>query len=446
MFRRAYTNGPLCRPARASMMTGTYTHQHGVDHNLGVIANPEGPSHVRDLRQNGYDTGLIGKAHLYFGESHPRHYSGILEQWGFMSFVELVGPTEQTWRPTAYSDFLREDTPVGEDDKFDRWLDYNEQYTWTSPPPDVEPWNLGTEDHMDVFTANKAVDWLANRNPDRPFYLQLNFPGPHKPFDATSEFRDLFPLDNPDLPEVISDPPEGAVSPHVQQLLVIKSEQWSDEAVANLQTSYYAKVMLVDMAIGRVLDAMEEAGLLDDTWIIYGSDHGEMLADHSLTGKIVFFEGATRVPLIIRPPGGLQTSWVSDALVDTVDITATIAALGGVPDSRMPGKSLERKVWLGGEHAEAHFHKPYVISSNIGDAMIRSNLYKVCYDFERGTVTEAYDLAKDPNERSNLIADPEYQDIIEQHLEWLLAEVAANPPLEDQEDFGTFGAGDTGQP
>ena len=447
LFRRAYTNGPLCRPARASMMTGTYTHQHGVDHNLGVIANPQGPSHVRDLRANGYETGLVGKAHLYFGDNHPDNYKFLMDDWGFSSTVELVGPTEQTWRSTAYSEFLQATTPPGEEDKFQRWLDYNKQYTWTSPPPDVEPWNLGTEDHMDVFTAEKAIEWLENRESGRPFYLQLNFPGPHKPFDATSEFRDQFPTTDPALPEVISDPPTGDVSPHVEQLLKIKSEEWTDESVANLQTSYYAKVMLVDMALGRVLDAMEASGLLDNTWIIYCSDHGEMLADHSLTGKIVFFEGATRVPLIIRPPGGLQQGWVSDGLVDTVDVTATILELAGAKNPSLPGKSVAKKVMLGGDHPEANFHKTFVVSSNIGDAMIRSNLYKVCFDFARGQATEAYDLGNDPLERNNVVNDPDYREIVEEHVTWLMSEVANHPPLADQVDFDTpSGGSDTGLP
>lgn len=405
LFRRNYTNAPLCRPARGAMMSGLYPHQTGLVHNLTEV-DPEMPSHVRRMRDEaGYHTMVIGKVHLYDGEKHADNYKSVLNTLGFSDSIELLGQDEQTWRKSQYSDWLTATTPAGERDKYQRYIEYHDAYDWFSPPPDAEPWALATFDHLDQYCARRTIEWLDQWDGDAPFYLQVNFPGPHKPFNATSEFRAKFDLATAPFPEAILVDPVHP-SPLVDQLTTIKYEAWDAETVRKLQLSYYATVNLVDDAVGQVLAVLEARGLLDDTWVIYHSDHGEMLGDHRLTGKVVFYEGAMHVPLMIRPPGGI-TGWQSDALVDTLDVSTSILALAGLGrSSTEPGRSLVPTVERGAEHPDAHTGKSEVVGGDLGYWFLRTDTHKIGYDPVEERVVEMFDLEADPSELTNLYEFP----------------------------------------
>ncbi len=404
-FARAYTNAPLCRPARAVMLSGRYPHQTGVVHNW-TLPPPSGPSHVRRMRDEaGYHTMVIGKFHLYEGKEHTDEYLALMAEFGFSDAIELLGQTDQTERRTQYSDWLTATTPEGEGDKFARYIDYTEQYTWFSPPPDAEPWRLTTEDHLDQYTARRAVTWLQEYTSDQPFYLQLNFPGPHKPFNATSEFRALYDLTKTPFPGAILEIPKDP-SPIVEQYLGIKYEEWTDTTWRELALAYYATVTLVDDAIGQVLAELEASGRLDDTWIVFGGDHGEMLGDHMITGKVVFYEGSIRQALMIRPPGGTDP-WTSEALVDQTDVTSTILAIAGLAnEADQPGTPLDAKVMAGPLATDAQTHRTEVFGGDLGYYFIRDGRYKAGFDPEARRIMELFDLDADPDERVNLRSDP----------------------------------------
>jgi arylsulfatase len=413
LFNRMYTNGPVCRPARAAMMTGLYPHQAGVTTNVEEI-DPRGISHVRRIRDEaGYHTALVGKAHLYSGNTvHADNFRPRLEAMGFEEAFEQVGPTEQTWRPTAYSDYLVNTTEPGAESKWDRLTDYTENYDFSYPGHDAPPWNIPTEDHADVYTGRIAADWLRDRDPSRPFYLQLNFPGPHKPFSATQEYRDLYDPTDPDFPAPVLSEPDGPVSPLVETLLNLKGENWDPADARQLAADYLAGVTLIDDAIGHVLDTLQETGELDNTWVVYSSDHGELLADHHLTGKIAFYEGSWRVPLIIRPPQDLPP-WQSEALVDTVDMTASILEMAGLaPEPLAAGTSLVQKIYDGPNAVDANVHRQFILGANMGNFAIRTEHWKLTYDdtLVVPRPVELYDLENDPFEVLNRINEAPYAD------------------------------------
>lgn len=418
-FTNLFTNGPSCRPARATMMTGRYVHEHGVWDNY-MILDPAVANHVRDVRLAGYETAVIGKTHLHDDRTHTSLTTAILDEFGFEYVHELVGQSEQTWHETPYSDWLTATTPAGEVDKYERYIAYVEQYTWSSRAPDTEPWFLTTTDHLDRYTGQIAADWLRARNDPRPFYLQVNFPGPHKPFDATMEYRDLYSADDPNLPPAIDQRP---VNPGrlVQTLLEWKEEDFSTEQARLLQVQYLAKISLVDAGLGMVLDALEELGLLEDTWIVYASDHGELLGDHHLTGKIAFYEGAIRVPLVVRPPGG-TAPWVAEGYVDLTDLPATLRAMAGLaPDGTAPGRSLLERIAGGAGAPDAQEGRAEIVSQNMWNAMIRTPTHKLTYDIELAEPAELFDLQADPDELVNVIDDPAMASVKQDLLARLVA-------------------------
>ncbi|HHO53550.1 MAG TPA: hypothetical protein ENK18_22435, partial [Deltaproteobacteria bacterium] len=268
---------------------------------------------------------------------------------------------------------------------------------------DTPPWSLSTEDHLDSFCARTAAELIRAHPTQIPLYLQVNFPGPHKPFDPTSEF--LPDPDDPAMPLPIPGPPEPPHSPLSELYQAIKLEPWAEPEARALRAAYYGKVALIDRGIGLVLDAMRGAGLYDDAWIVVHSDHGELLADHGMTGKVLVYEGAIRVPLLIKPPGGLALPWVDRGQVDGMDVTATLLAMGGLDPTGLGDRDLTARVLGGSLGPAAHQDKP-VMFENLGHVGLRADDLKLGWDLELGRPVELFELSTDPQELHNRIDDP----------------------------------------
>lgn len=411
-FDTCVTNAPVCRPARVTMMTGQSVESHRIWTNA-LEPDPRSlSSHVSRLRDEaGYHTMVVGKTHLHDGRGHFDEHIERLRMWGFSDAVELPDP-QQHWMRSAHSDFLSRTTPAGEVDKHQRWKDYIQQYVWESLPPDADPWRLSTEDHLDSFCAREASRVIREYGGDAPMYLQVNFPGPHKPFDPTSEFTAALDPWDPAMPLPILEVPQEPVSPmnRTYQTEFGKLEDWTEESARNLRVSYYAKVAMVDRGVGMVLDALRDSGMYDDAWIVLMSDHGELLADHMMTGKVLVYEPAIRVPLIIRPPGGVS-GWVDRGEVDLLDVVSTLLVMGGLEPRGMGDQVLIDRVLEGTEGRSAHAGKT-ILFENMGYVGLRTAESKFGWDLESGLPVELFDLQLDPEERVNRIEDPGYRTVV----------------------------------
>jgi len=409
-FSRCCSNAPLCMPARASFMTGHYVRRHGVWNNH-LEADPDGPSHVRNIRDAGYHTAVIGKTHLYLHDAEPGHhtrdYQSVLERWGFVDSHELHGPLASYLNNSPYTDYL-----AGKDllEVHRKYIEDYLQDWWIgqSRPWELPPCPLPAEDHMDSYTGRQAVKWIKNYHDPKPFYLQVMFPGPHDPFDSPDEYRARYrPADMPTGP---MDPPAEPMPEYVRRALHRSNMSgMTTEQKQILQTHYYAKLTLIDEQIGRIIRALEEKGLLDNTWIVYSSDHGEMLGDHRLSHKVVFYDGALRIPCIVRPPRG-ASGWMSGALCDHTDLSATLLEIAGaetIPDS--PGRSLVAQVQSGPEDRAAHQGKAAVISEVVGMVMVRDNRFRLTLQADNLAPTDMFDLENDRTESNNIVRDPAYE-------------------------------------
>ena len=412
VFNRCYTSSPVCMPARASMMTGYQVHQHGV----WAFANPElryGQSHVRNIRDAGYRTGIVGKTHLWrHGEGHASDHEQEMLDWGFVDARETTGPSESLLTDSRYTDHLASRGLLDAHRQyFEMYLRGTRPFPWELPPTP-----LPTEDHLDVFIGGLAQQWIQDCPDDKPFYLQVNFGGPHDPWDAPPEYRRLYNPD--DMPVSARGERTGPLSPHVQLLLEHAPNKLHKMGKAQnqlLKANYYSKVTLIDDCVGAIVQSLKDRGLLDNTWIVFSSDHGEMLGDHGLLAKKVFYEGAINVPCVFRPPNG-RGQGSTDALVSHLDIVATLIDIcGAAPLQDSPSQSIAPV--LSGESATSDRQ---AVLSELGlppsaFVMVRTNEHKLSADAKTREPIELYDLAEDPGELHNLIEREDYAEL-RQHL------------------------------
>ena len=415
-FEICITNAPLCRPARISLLSGQPVGMHRHDDNQHVPRPGSLPSHVAELRDAGYHTAVVGKTHLHAGTGHLDQHKPALEAWGYREIVELPDAQLHQLR-SAHSDWLTATTRPGDVDKHVRWQDYVANHRPSSDPPDAAPWHLALEDHLDSFCARRAVELVHAAPGDRPLYLQVCFPGPHPPFDPPTE---LLP-DPHGLPPPITGKRSGPIAPMAVRYRRAQ-RGWTAADIARSRRAYFGKVALVDRCIGRVLAALAETRLDEQAWIILAADHGELLGDHGFFGKVLPFESAIRIPLLVRPPGG--TRGRSDrGVTELLDVTATIRSIAGL-DPGPWGTSLVDRV-----HAPASSAPRSVVFANLGYIGLRTPELTLTWDARTGDPLEVFDRGVDPEQLENRVEDPRYHDALRAGWSTVLHERELHRPL-----------------
>jgi len=429
VFPRCCASAPVCVTTRASLISGKPVHEHGV----WSMPDPElrhGTSQVRNIRDAGYHTAVVGKTHLRHGQRHTRDHLDEMHEWGYVEPTEISGPVESMTTDSPYTDHLAKKG----------LLDVHREYLRTYVRGERErvlvPWEtppclLPTEDHLDMYIARKAAEWVRGYTGAEPFYLQVCFGGPHNPWDSPASYRRLYDAES--MPLSITEEQKGPVAPLVEIMLAgaaAKLDRMSASQNRVMKTYYYGKVSLIDDGIGLVLDALRDHGHMDNTWIVYSADHGEMLGDHGLIAKKVFYEGAVKVPCVVRPPGGID-GWVSNGLTDHLDIAATLMdAAGAEAIEGSPGRSLVPLVDAGADDGNAQRHRAAVLSEFAGldpYSMVLTDRFKMTVDTRTREPLDLYDMAEDPAELHNRVDDPALagvrEAIAEEHLDRLLANV-----------------------
>jgi len=429
-FTRCTSNSPLCVPARTVLMTGQLVRESGIWSNRNC-ADENGPSHVRNIRDAGYNTAVIGKTHLWrhsaSGKSglHVREMDHNLEGWGFDYRLEINDPIETAWMDCHYTDYLASKGLLEDHRAFIKaWV--REAYRtgdpipWNQPPAPVPP-----GDDIDSFVGRSSVEWLEAYNSDKPFYLQVQFTGPHDPYDGPQSYRDQY--DASLLDPGISELPQQTSIPGMDPMNRCPSVATSTtEQRQRWRVGYYANVTLIDAWVGRILSTLKQKGELDNTWVIFNSDHGEMLGDHGLWSKANFYEQSVHVPCILRPaesrPLKNPTGWRSAALMEHIDLPATmidIAGAAALDDSL--GRSLLPYVDLKADDPKASQGKDAVLSELFGQSTICTDDYKLTVRADDSEPRQLFDLRNDPEELENVAGDPRYADtissLISRHLE-----------------------------
>jgi arylsulfatase A-like enzyme len=293
--------------------------------------------------------------------------------------------------------------------------------------------SVPAEYHQTTWCAEKAIDFIEHSAlfPETPWLFSVNMFDPHHPFDPPKDYLerymnilDQIPLPNYTEGELDNKPLPQQVEHHNAYCKpdFYPYSKMNDQDHRLIRAAYYAMIDLIDEQVGRIIDSLERTGQMENTLVIFMSDHGEMLGDHGIYLKGPhFYDPAVRVPLIISMPGTVKSGVRTKALVELVDLAPTLLEAAGLPmHPGMQGKSL----WplLRGE-LDSDFHRKDVYSEYYNSGfkqeqeeygpfatMIRTDDHKlvVHHGLELG---ELYDLKLDPEETNNLWNDNDYMEV-----------------------------------
>jgi len=407
-FDHAYTPTALCSPARASLLTGLFPHSHGVLNNVHddpAIATELDPSHptwAKTLRETGYQLGYVGKWHLgrSLGPDHHHFHDDLAAGYD----VEV-----------AESDRLLDDVHEA------TFAGSTMQIAGVDPRP-IEK----TDTHLDT---DRAIDLLSSyAELDTPFLLRVDYEGPHHPYMPPEPFASLY--DSADIPPwesfIDDDPRKPAAQARLLRQRGVEGMTWEDwQPIVAL---YYGFMTFIDSEIGRLLTALDELGLAENTIVIHTSDHGDMTGSHGgqFNKGPIMYDELYRVPLIIAEPGSGVAGATCSEMVSTTDLMPTIIELAGAElPAAVHGQSL---VPLLADTSPVGAGRASVFSEYHGEEwglysqrMVRTREAKFVYS-PHGT-DELYDLAADPHELVNRIDDeplqPLQNELEGEMLEWM---------------------------
>lgn len=400
-FARCITTSPLCMPARASFLTGQYPHNTGMWDNIGRVHDVYS-TYLHPLREAGYHTCHIGKSHLHphGGGRDLRAELPYMHALGWDDVLECTGPLSTQTTFSILTDWMQEEgiyQTFLED--YRRRAEHPGPALWPSPLPDGK--------HPDDFMARTAVEYIKNSDRSKPLFLFVGLGGPHNPWDPPKRFDTYKPEDMP--PPLPADPaPEWLIGPALEHhtKMMRHNKDVSAEQWARMRSLYSGRVEHVDYCMGQVLETWYECRGRD-TWVIFWSDHGDMLGDKRRIAKSVFYKGSVQVPAIVRPPNGCAAK-VCEGLVSTVDLTATLLDIAGCePQQNVFGKSL-----LPALNDPESVGSEFVVSEVHDETMISDGNWRMVVN-AKNEVLELYNIASDPDETINLAGRPGTEEQVE---------------------------------
>jgi arylsulfatase len=418
VYTQCHVTAASCAPARASLFKGYYPHTTGILKNADTWRR----SWIELLNDSGYHCTNVGKMHTwpfetelgfderYVVENKDRYLEGryYFDEWDkALRFRGLIKQQRELYRKR--------------DDYRDRLGAFE--------------WELPEDTHPDMFVGDMATWWINSYPKTAPLFLQIGFPGPHPPYDPIPRYAD--PYLKKDLPllevtqkELDNQPPAfKELRQHNQDIdhdsVVLELEPTEEQR--HLQRAYYlANVTMIDEKVGEIIDALEQNDYLDNSIIIFTSDHGDCLTDHGHSQKWTMYDSITRIPLIVWAPQKFQGGRVVDELCQQMDLGPTILELAGVEvphtlEAISMKESLESDDWKGRDYVFAEQIKDGILTGCEFMTMVRSQEWKLVHflDEPHG---QLFNLTEDPDELNNLWDDEgsakEKQNLLDVLREW----------------------------
>jgi arylsulfatase len=417
-FANAYTNSPVCVPARASLATGLYPHNTGVWKNEPYTLPPDAPTWMRAVRDAGYRTSVFGKIHLHPQRGDLRNREDLVRSWGLDHVDEIAGPRAATRSQSNLTDRWKE---AGVYDAYR--ADLRERYA--TKPWIARPSPVPLELYADVYVGQQAAAYLRDYASDQPWCCWVSFGGPHEPWDTPEPYASLY--DPASMPEAIPLSFNGRPRPRglLDDKVANGGVPFEPGDIPRLRANYAGNVTLIDDQIAAILEVVTQRGELDRTVVAFVSDHGEMNGDHKLLYKQTFLNAAVRVPVILRLPPSMRGSVgaVSHAMVELMDVGATLVHLaGGLPvDGSLARSLMPLMANPSGEHREV------ALSELRQEGMVAEAGWKLAVNRDRD-VYMLYDLDNDPRETSNLAAMPDYAQVSGRLVRYLRSRMSEGRP------------------
>ncbi len=424
-FNQCHITAPSCAPSRASLFTGQYPHTTGILKNADEWTR----SWVENLSDSGYHSVNIGKMHTwpmttpcgfkerYVVENKDRYLEGryFFDEWDkALAARGIVKQQRELYRQR---------------DDYDKVIG---SFTW-----DLDP-----DMQSDNFVGNMAQWWTRTYPNTQPLFLEIGFPGPHPPYDPTPDALEGYVEKDLPLDPLTDDDLEG--QPKAYQGMRVHNNKVDHDSVIlpleptgeqrlNQRRHYCANVTMIDQKVGEIMEQLEAQGYLENSIIIFTSDHGDCLTDHGHSQKWTMYEQVTRVPLIVwAADGRFGKGRQVDEMVSLFDVGPTILEMAGceVPNhfsarSLLPALE-EKSDWEGRDYVFAEHPRDGNFTTADYQVMVRSKRWKLVEiygsdDVEGGREAMLFDLENDPMELTNLWSGAGHSEIREKLRDQLLS-------------------------
>jgi len=388
-FTNAYSACPSCVPARRTLMTGMSARSHGDRVYTNSMPMPDAPTMADCFKAVGYQTFAVGKLHVSPQRDRIGFDDVLLEEQGRHQFGG---------KADDYELFLQERGHAGQE--YAGGMCHNDFI--------ARPWHLDEYEHPINWATREMCKTIRRRDPRKPGLWYLSYSSPHPPMTPLQAYLDLYRDVEIDVPSTGNWSADEGTFPHAVKVRHVNNASlvgapWREVELA--RRAYYATLTHIDHQIRLVIGTLREEDLLNDTIIVFTSDHGHMVGEHGMWCMRVLYEMSAKIPLFIVPPKGsdrFARGSVTDELAEFGDLMPTLLDMCGLPiPETVDGIVLDRETrdHLYGEHDEGA----------TAMRMIRSGPYKLIY-YPAGNVTQLFDVANDPRETMDLSDEPEHGD------------------------------------
>jgi arylsulfatase len=399
IFTSAYCASPVCGPSRAAIFTGQYPLHNGVTSNWIRLKNESGLLTNR-LSEAGYYNGMIGKLHLTpVSEDHGFQFRRICDSpYDLYDKEEIVVNDYLKWAANEMGiSTVRLAELAGESEHNDVkdsrfWLGRS----WADDKHQITSW-----------TGNEAVSFINGYDKKQPFFLHVSFFGPHHPYSTSDPWDSMYDPQKVTLPATF-----GKVQPGDQPGI---RPEWPEEIWRKIIAEYSGNISSIDYQIGRIIKALKENGLWENTLIVFTSDHGDHMGDFSQLGKGTMLESSVRVPLLIKAPGPDKSGKKYSHVVNLTDLYQTLLDYAGVSDNSAisDSKTIKRLLTGDAKWQNETFSSIGTPDGKNGQIMLIKDNFK-CVGFMKNGImkTELYDRTDTIPDLHNLAGEQKYYSIL----------------------------------